>query len=393
MIARFDQIRKFAARLTALLAMTWLAACDVPTIGGGGGGPAIDPTKPVQVALLVPGGSGQATDSLLARDLENAARLASKDLQGASIDLRIYNTAGNPQQAATVTRQAIADGAKIILGPLYSEAAVASGVAAANDQVNVLSFSNTPTIAGGNVFVMGSLFQSSADRLVRYARAQGVQRYYIARANDLQGELGAAAAAQAVTAAGGQVVGTHAYPLSQQDVILASSTIADQARAAGAQAIILTANVGPELAILGTKLPEAGIDTAATRLIGLTRWNSVPEMLDVPGLQGGYFALPDTGRKAAFDQRFKAAYGQDPHPLAGLAYDGVAAIGALAATGDRNALSRSFLTRSSGFQGTNGIFRFMPNGLNQRGLAVATIENGRTRVLSPAPSAFSNALY
>lgn len=394
MFTRPAALRKTAARLSLLAAALWLSACaNMPLPGAGGSGPAIDPSRPVRIALLVPSGSGQATDAHLATNFENAARLAAADLQGARIDLAVYSTGANPAQAAAAATQAANDGAKLIVGPLYSEAANAAGVAVAPRGLNVLSFSNTPTIAGGNVFVMGNLFDSTAQRLVRYAASQGIRKFYIARADDLQGNLGAAAAQRAIAAAGGQVVGSHAYPLSQQDVIVASDTIARQAQAAGAQGVILTANVGAELAILGTSLPQNGLDPASTRMIGLTRWNAAPEMLDLPGLQGGLFALPDTARQSAFERRYEAAYGEKPHPLAGLAYDAIAAAGALIATGDSAALTRGGLTRAQGFEGTGGIFRFTRDGLNQKGLSVATIEGGATRILSPAPRSFSNAVY
>ncbi len=51
--------------------------------------------------------------------------------------------------------------------------------------------------------------------------------------------------------------------------------------------------------------------------------------LNLPGVQGGWFALPDPARTAQFDSRFAAATGERPHDLAGLAYDGIAAVGAL----------------------------------------------------------------
>lgn len=385
--------RNLAARFVALLSILFIASCDVvPMPVGTVGGPAIDPSRPVPVALLVPGGSGNATDALLAKHLENAARLAAADLRGAKIDLRVYNTAGNAQLAANVATQAVNDGAKIILGPLYGEAANAAGLATASRGVNVLSFSNTGTIAGGNVFVMGSLYDSIADRLVKHAARQGVTRYFVVGAHNLQGELGIQATTRAVTAAGGQVVGSKTYALSQQDIILASDDIVAAAKAAGAQAIVLTANPGAELAILGSTLPQKGLLPTDTQYIGLTRWNATPEMLDLPGLQGGLFALPDTARQNAFEARYQAAYGEAPHPLAGLAYDGVAAIGALAASGNRDALSHSGLTRRAGFVGTGGIFRFTANGRNQRGLAVATIKDGQVQVISPAPTSFADAL-
>jgi hypothetical protein len=77
--------------------------------------------------------------------------------------------------------------------------------------------------------------------------------------------------------------------------------------------------------------------------------------------------------------------------LAGLAYDGIAAIGALVASGNPNALTKQALTSPQGFQGTAGIFRLLPNGLNERGLAVATIRNNQVVILEQAPRSFGRA--
>ena len=127
MFQSFDRPRKMMLRLLALLSVLTLAACGgIPVQRGGDSGPRIDPSEPVRVALLVPGGSGAATDSFLAQNLENAARLAIADLNGARIDLTVYNTGGEAAQASAVARQAVADGAQIILGPLFAEAANAA---------------------------------------------------------------------------------------------------------------------------------------------------------------------------------------------------------------------------------------------------------------------------
>ena len=48
---------------------------------------------------------------------------------------------------------------------------------------------------------------------------------------------------------------------------------------------------------------------------------------------GGWFALPDPSLNERFKSRYQAAFGEAPHPIAGLAYDGIAAIGALVKSG------------------------------------------------------------
>ena len=96
MFACISAVRKSAARLFVCLSIFFVAACDPINLAGGGDSrPRIDPTAPVQVALLVPSGSGNAQDAFLAQNLENAARLAISDLNGVSINLRVYSTAGS----------------------------------------------------------------------------------------------------------------------------------------------------------------------------------------------------------------------------------------------------------------------------------------------------------
>ena len=107
------------------------------------------------------------------------------------------------------------------------------------------------------------------------------------------------------------------------------------------------------------------------------------------GLQEGWFALPDPALTERFEARYTSAYGSSPHPIAGLAYDGIAAIGALLASGRPDALSRAALTQGSGFVGVNGVFRFLPDGGVQRGLAVATIRDNAVVILDPAPRSFA----
>ena len=393
MFARLTGRRKVTARLFAFLSLAIVAACGPIAVTGPGGnsGPRIDPNAPVQVALMVPGGTGDASNDFLAQNLENAARLAISDLSGVQIDLRVYNTGPDPQQAANAALLAQSEGAQILLGPLFADAANAAGLALAPSGINVLAFSNNPTIAGGNVFVLGATFRNSAERLIGYGQRSGLNSYFVAHAEDLQGNVGRDAISAAIAANGATLAGVQSYPLSQDGILARVSTIAGAANASGADAIFLTAGVNADLPILATALPEAGLSPSDIRYVGLTRWNAAPQALALPGLQGGLFAMPDQNMTAIFESRYAQAFGDAPHPLAGLAYDGIAAIGALVAQGNPNALTRAALTQGQGFQGTNGIFRLLPDGTNERGLAVATIQNNQVVIVEAAPRSFGGA--
>jgi ABC-type branched-subunit amino acid transport system substrate-binding protein len=389
MFAVLNVIRKPFTRLLAGLAtIVALAACDpVSTVTTGGGD---TPTRgAVPVALLVPHGSADAQEGQLARDLESAARLAVSDLSGVEIDLRVYGTAGQAEQARQAALNAVEEGARIIVGPLHAESANAVAVAVAPRNINVLAFSNNPTIAGGNLFILGQTFETTADRLAEYATRQGKSRIMAVYSDNLAGRLGRAAIEQAVRANGATLAGSVGYEFSQDGVLNAVPNIRQTAETNAADAIFLTANTAGALPLFSQMLPENGLGPDRVQYIGLSRWDTPPQTLELPGVQGGWFALPDPNRTARFNSRFQAANERAPHPIAGLAYDGLAAIGALAKSGQD--LGRASLTQPSGFQGVNGVFRLRADGTNERGLAVATITDKQVTILSPAPQSFGGA--
>ncbi|MGD9293249.1 MAG: penicillin-binding protein activator [Roseobacter sp.] len=387
MFAVFESARKGLSALGGLLALLAVAACDTIPSSGLGGNAGSGATVPV--ALLVPSGSGQGTDELLAQSLENAARLAMRDLNGVEIDLRVYQTAGDAALAGANAAKAVEEGAEIIIGPVFAAAANAAGKAVAGKGVSVLSFSNNAAIAGGNLFVLGPTFQSTADRMASYAASQGKQRYVIVYSEDVAGTQARNAIQRAVATYGGQIVGSVGYALSQQDVIAAIPQITDAVNSAGADAVFFTTDTATALPLLSQLLPEAGVSTEVAQYIGLTRWDIPAQTLSLPGVQNGWFAIPDPGASSTFSNKYQSAYGTAPHPIGGLAFDAIAAIGALASQG--SGLSPAALAQGAGYRGASGIFRLNPDGSNTRGLAVATISSAQVQILSPAPQRFGRA--
>lgn len=386
MLSVLSRARKSMGFFCAALAALAVSACvpaSGPTLGAGSGH--------VQIALLTPAGSGQASDELLARSLENAARMAITDLGGTQIDLRVYATQGQPAQAAAMASKAVAEGAQIILGPVFAQEANAAGVAVAASGVNVLAFSNNSDIAGNNVFVLGPTFDNTAARLAAYAVRQGKSNIMIVHDKNTAGELGRAAIQRGVAFAGGTVVATGSYEFSQNGVVSAAPIIAANARSAGAQAIFMTADTAGALPLISQLLADNGMGPSVTQFVGLTRWDIPAATLALPGVQGGWFAMPDPALYAQYQARYHATFNEAPHPISGLAYDGVAAIGALLGGAGAGPISKASLTQSAGFVGVNGIFRLRADGTNERGLSIAQIQNGKAVVIEAAPRSFDGA--
>lgn len=379
----FKAARKGLRGLTALAGLAAMAACDLPAPTTA---PVTTPGADRMVALLVPYGSPNAGDDGIARGLENAARLAAADL-GGSIEIKVYPTGGQPGQAASAAQKAIADGADVILGPLRSDAANAAALVAQKEGVNVLAFSNNTAIAGGNLFVLGATFENTANRIIRYAVRQGRNRLVIVHPTTPAGQVAREAVAQAAVRAGVQVVGDGSFEFSQEGIASAMPKVSASVRDNAANAIMITDGSAGALPFLAELLPSQGINPNTVKYLGLTPWNIPPQTLSLSGLQGGWFTLPDPNLTSRFEARYLASYGSAPSAIAGLGYDGVAAIGALAAKDLPPTVTN--LTQSSGFAGVNGVFRFKADGTNERALAVAQVTDAQVQIIDPAPKSFS----
>lgn len=388
MVAVFRLGRKLHRFAVAAVAAATLVACDPVSLGGGG--PSINTRKAVPVAMLLPQ-SSEGSGAALSTSFERAARLAMADLGEVELDLRIYDTQGTAAGAAVAAQTAADEGAKIILGPVLGEAAAAAGSAVASRNLNVLSFSNNTAIAGGNVFVLGSTFQNTADRLVSYATRTGKGNILIVHGDSPAEQAGHDAIARAIAINGGRLAGSATFPLTQQGVINAIPGISAQVRSSRPTSIFMTSGNDGAIPFLAELLPENGVDNEAYQFIGLQRLDIPSGALALDGLQGAWFALPDPGLTELFRSRYSASYGGAPHPLAGLAYDAVAAVGALVATGTSDALTAASLTRESGFAGVNGVFRLRPNGTNERALAIGEVQNKQVVLIDPAPRSFGSA--
>jgi branched-chain amino acid transport system substrate-binding protein len=156
-----------------------LAGCTV--IPKGGIAPAPEPTEKAPDANILPTDAGRHRVALLVpmsgasgtvgQSIANAATMALLDTNAANLRITTYDTAGG---AALAASKAIADGNKLILGPLLSEDVVMVANAARAAKVPMISYSNDSAIASRDVFVMGQAPGQSIARVLGFAKASGV---------------------------------------------------------------------------------------------------------------------------------------------------------------------------------------------------------------------------
>jgi len=368
-----------------------------PTAGAG----------PVKVALLVPL-SGANAD--LGKAMLEAAQLALFTTASGHLTLIPRDTGGTPEGAASAARSAISEGAQLILGPLLAAEVEAVKPIARDAKVNVIAFSTATQLAGGNVFLMGFLPRQEVVREVSFAREKGLSRFAALAPNSPYGHLMTDALRDAATSGGGSVVKVEYLDPRAPDaaaairLLLSSGAPAPPAPDAAAAPppppappparpafdALLLPEGGAQLKQIARQLKEAGLDPARVRLLGSGLWDD-PSISGEPALDGGWFAASPPEPRREFESRFQATYGQPAPRLASLAFDAAALAAVLGKSGEP--FSREAILNPNGFTGVDGLFRFTPQGLVQRGLAVLEVEPQGTAAVSPAPQTFQDFSY
>jgi ABC-type branched-subunit amino acid transport system substrate-binding protein len=354
---------------------------------------------PEKVALLVPLSGANAE---LGQAILDAAQLALFEAGGDRLTLLPRDTGGNAGGAAAAARSAISEGAHLILGPLLAPEVEAVKPIARDAHLNVIAFSTVTNLAGGNVFLMGFLPRQEVVREVGYARQQELSRFALLAPNSPYGHLMADALQEVTAASGGTVVKVEFYDPRMGDVSRAVQNLFPASNAAGLPDSISPATPsfdalllpegGARLKQIAQQVRAAAADAKPLRLLGSGLWD-VPDIGGEPALVGGWFASSSPETRQDFDQRFSATYGHQPPRLASLGYDAAALAAVLARAPSGEAFSQQAIHNPSGFTGVDGLFRFTPTGLVQRGLAVLEVESQGAIVISPAPQSFQDLGY
>jgi branched-chain amino acid transport system substrate-binding protein len=355
---------------------------------------------PAKVALLVPLSGANAA---LGQAILDAAQLALFEAPDDRLTLVPRDTGGNAEGAAKAARAAIADGARLILGPLLAVEVEAVKPLARDAHLNVIAFSTVTELAGGNTFLMGFLPRQEVVREVGQARDRGLAHFAALAPNSPYGHLMADALRDVASASGATMTRAEFYDPRADDTAPAVRRLLpggagfaapDAAAAVTAPSFdaLLLPEGGARLRQIARQVKEAEADTKPVQLLGSGLWD-VPDIGNEPALAGGWFAAAAPEPRRVFEQHFRAVYGHDPPRLASLGYDAAALAGVLAHGTGGELFSQQAILNPSGFTGVDGLFRFAPSGLVQRGLAVLEVEPQGDVVVSPAPQTFQDLGY
>lgn len=338
----------------------------------------------VRVALLLPLSDPQLAQVGLS--MANGARLAMDFIEASpniadNITVTLKDTGSSPQGAAQRASEAVAEGASIILGPLRSEDVIAAGAVARSAGIPLIGFSNNSGAASPGVYLLNVLPEVEVRRSLGYVKARGRKSFAGIFPTTPYGQIQQAAFRQAATDLG--INASAVYSFSNET----------EARATIAQLIPFLKNGSIDAVFLpdratapsfGVLLQEAGVSQGAITVIGSTDWDGDAQIAKTGFLSGALYPTVDEAGYLALKGEYQQKFGAAPHPLSTIAYTAtiLANVSTLSLSNPR--YDRTQLTLPGGFNGRDGIFRFLPDGRSDYALVMKQVAPaGAVRVDGP----------
>ena len=354
--------------------------------------------QPVKIALLLPLSGSLAN---LGKAMSDAAQMAMFDLADRRFQLMPIDDKGTTNGSMDAARQAIAEGAQIILGPLLAPSVRAVAPIATGAAVPVIAFSSDQKVASPAVYIIGFTPEAEVERVIRFAAGRGLNRFAALAPDNPYGAAVVDSLRKTAAANGTTVVRVLLYEANTQDFApLARRLAGVPEMTPGAASIepllpslpafnsLLLAEGGTQLRAMASALESVGVRSPGVQLLGTGKWDE-PGIGSQNNLLGAWFAAPVPANREEFNVRYKRIFGEQPPRLATLAYDATALAAVLARGPERNPFAETSLTDPNGFFGRDGLFRLNADGLVDRKLAIVEVGRGGLTIVDEPPRSFA----
>ena len=390
---------------------------------------ALGDEEPVRVALLLPFSADSDNVRTIAQAMSNAAQMAAFESGNDRYLLIPKDTKGTPEGARDMAREALREGAEVVLGPLLSSSVEAAAEVTRRNNVPMIAFSSDMQIAGNGVYLLSFPPEMEVARVTDYAIKQGYSRFGILSPTTEYGQRVRNSFHEEAYVRGGVIVAEEQYVPSPDQMMQPARQLAQSAGTcdgaprgpaahAGAQGdpystgalsqndydgvgdygtrptytgggfqAVLMPEQGTNLRALAPLLPYYNVNVRCIKVLGVSAWNN-PLLTREPALNGGWFAAPDPALSEDFRNTYTTVYGSEPPRLASLAYDAALLTASLAINPRETRFTADNIADPNGYLGADGLFRLTPDGRVERGLAILELTTGGIEVIDPAPTSF-----
>ena len=367
--------------------------------------------RKIQIALFLP---FTGKNKELSWSIFNASSLSifENDLEN-KIELVLFDSKDSPQDTQKAFKEIVDSNIKVVIGPVFTNSIVAIEKMARDNEITVISLSNNHELLNktnnrGGVFVSGILLESQIDKIVNYAMDRGKFNFAIIAPNNQFGKFTTDYLKKFVRARDGNFITSEFYEANNIDIDRAAERIVnsfgvpkksknrDTAYLSDYDRIypqiILIPEAGKQLSKVVKSVNKFNKDERDFQLIGTFQWDDASTLNDI-NLLGSWFPAPEGDKFRIFEKNYHHSFGKFPPRISSIAYDAVWAISKIAQNKTNLKLTFSdFIDYSNnlknGFDGIDGVFRFLPNGAVQRNLAILQVGNGKFETIDSSLEKF-----
>lgn len=340
---------------------------------------------PVRVALLLPL-SGDPGLSSVGISLANASRQAIAYVEAnpniaENITITLRDTGASPGGAAQAASAAVAEGASLILGPLRADQVTAAGAVARSAGVPLIGFSNNSSAAAPGVYLLNVLPEAEVKRSLNFVAGRGHKNFAGLFPNSDYGRVQEAAFRETLAGLGIAPMGIYHFSNEAEARAVVSQAL-PMLQSGQINALFLPDRASAP--IFGAALQQAGIGKTGLTVIGSADWEGDLAIRNSPYLAGALYPAVDEAGLIAISGEYQARFSVRPHPLATIAYTATILANAAPLSMANPRYNSSVLTAPSGFNGRDGVFRFLANGRSEYGLVVKQITPGGATLIDGA---------
>ncbi len=372
--------------------------------------------KKIKVAMFLPF-SGKNKE--LAWSLFNSASLSvfENDINH-KIEIIPIDSKENEGDIESSFQEIIDKKIKIVVGPIFNASTSAIEKKAKENGIFIISFSNNPSSIGkmttnGGIFIAGIMPETQIDKIVNFALDKDKKNFAVIAPNNSYGEMITNYLKKFVQNRDGNFITSEFYENNDKDIDRAvsrviNSFILPDSLTIGKNKvkqnteitefdkiypqIILIPESGKILSKIVSSIKKQNTDERDFQLIGTSQWNELSTTNDI-NLYGAWIPAPENESFYNFEKNYYYHFNKVPPRISSIAYDLTYAIIEISKNKTDQKIKLSDFTEYSnksknGFEGIDGMFRFLPNGIMQRNLAVLQVSNGKFETIEKSSKNF-----
>jgi ABC-type branched-subunit amino acid transport system substrate-binding protein len=329
------------------------------------------------------------------------------------IELVLFDSKENPEDSKKIFKEIIDRNIKVVIGPIFTSTVLAIEKMARDNDITVITLSNNhellnKTTRYGGIFVGGIIPETQVDKIVNFSMDKGKFNFAVIAPNNQYGKIVTEQMKKFIRSRDGNFITSEFYENNNTDIdravqkVISSFSIPTNSRNRDTSylsdydriypQVIFIPEAGKALARIAGSISRLNNEERNFQLIGSTQWNDSTVLSDI-NLFGAWIPAPEDERFRIFEKNYYRSFGKFPPRITSIAYDAVLAVAKIAEQKTNLKITfNEFIdfnnSIKNGFEGIDGIFRFLPNGAIQRNLAVLQIGNGKFETIESSTPKF-----